>query len=403
MFANEEELSRAVDRLSIDAEPGAAHREALRREVLKAFERSGAEQYRPAPRKRGRWPWRSIMQHRSVQMAAACVAAACVIGLVVWWIPGGGAGIALADVQKRIQSAKTICYKLSSYRDGKPEGTAEVKYMPPGRMRSEWPGAVAIFDWEKGHILALMTEAKLAHFGAISDMENPYHQNWLEDLKKIAGSDSAQQVGEREISGRRAKGWRVAEDDTVITIWADVKTAAVLEAQFDVANTRMVMSDFRFDEELDESLFSLTPPKDYHLTPRVDMQTSDPSEQDILMLLRIWAMGNQDVFPDSLDAREFSKAADRVDWRRLGIKSKEEGADVSRAIGRAFFLLNTWGYEWSYVGKGVRLGEADKPVFWHRRKGSPNYRVIYGDLSVKKVAPEALPKPAETQPAPSEG
>ena len=47
---------------------------------------------------------------------------------------------------------------------------------------------------------------------------------------------------------------------------------------------------------------------------------------------------------------------------------------------------------WHYAGKGVKFGDANTPVFWYRPEGSKTYRVIYGDLSVKDVAPENLPK-----------
>ena len=45
-----------------------------------------------------------------------------------------------------------------------------------------------------------------------------------------------------------------------------------------------------------------------------------------------------------------------------------------------------------YAGAGVKLGDADKAIFWYRQKDAKTYRVIYGDLSVKDVAPEDLPK-----------
>jgi len=38
-----------------------------------------------------------------------------------------------------------------------------------------------------------------------------------------------------------------------------------------------------------------------------------------------------------------------------------------------------------------KYGDAEKPVFWYRPEGSQDYHVIYGDLSVKEVAPDDLP------------
>ena len=48
--------------------------------------------------------------------------------------------------------------------------------------------------------------------------------------------------------------------------------------------------------------------------------------------------------------------------------------------------------DWTYVGAGVKLGDADTAIFWYQPDGSPTYRVIYGDLHVEDVKPENLPK-----------
>jgi hypothetical protein len=45
-----------------------------------------------------------------------------------------------------------------------------------------------------------------------------------------------------------------------------------------------------------------------------------------------------------------------------------------------------------YAGNGVKLGDAETAIFWYLPEGSETYRVIYGDLSVKDVTPENLPK-----------
>lgn len=45
-----------------------------------------------------------------------------------------------------------------------------------------------------------------------------------------------------------------------------------------------------------------------------------------------------------------------------------------------------------YAGENVKHGDADTAIFWYQPSGSETYRVIYGDLSVKDVAPENLPQ-----------
>ncbi len=47
---------------------------------------------------------------------------------------------------------------------------------------------------------------------------------------------------------------------------------------------------------------------------------------------------------------------------------------------------------WFYAGKGVKLGDADRAIFWYRPQGSDAYRVVYGDLSIKVLSEENLPK-----------
>ncbi|MGA2256536.1 MAG: hypothetical protein ABSG53_17960, partial [Thermoguttaceae bacterium] len=49
-----------------------------------------------------------------------------------------------------------------------------------------------------------------------------------------------------------------------------------------------------------------------------------------------------------------------------------------------------------YLGKGVKLGDKDRIVCWYKLKNAKDpktYRVVYGNLSVKDVAPEDLPLP----------
>jgi len=50
-----------------------------------------------------------------------------------------------------------------------------------------------------------------------------------------------------------------------------------------------------------------------------------------------------------------------------------------------------------YLGKGVKLGDKGRIVCWYKLKGAnaKTRRVVYGDLSVKDVASEDLPLPAE--------
>jgi hypothetical protein len=57
-----------------------------------------------------------------------------------------------------------------------------------------------------------------------------------------------------------------------------------------------------------------------------------------------------------------------------------------------YFVRLPKGSEWQYVGEDVQLGDANTPVCWYRTPNSKTYRTIYGDLTVRDIAPEDLPE-----------
>lgn len=74
--------------------------------------------------------------------------------------------------------------------------------------------------------------------------------------------------------------------------------------------------------------------------------------------------------------------------------SEEQETELGMKLSRHLLFIRFFKGqgEWHYVGKDVKFGDAEKAIFWYQPKNSETYRVIYGDLSVKDVAPEDLPK-----------
>ena len=322
------------------------------------------------------------------RMAAGVVFLAGIVGVLIWLAVGGGmASVALADVRAGVDRARTVCFR-STFRQGdEPEMTAKVMFLRPGLMRQETPKAAFVIDWNTGEMISLFPEAKMAHAGTVTGMKNPFCRNWLADLKKIVGSDRAEDVGEKETDGRKLRGWRVRNADGTVTVWADAKTAELVQIEFlDIAGAdRMVWSDFEYDRQLDESLFSLEAPDGYGSTPRLTAKYSDLALKDVAGLLHIWALGNGGVFPDNLNPWEFHATAGKVtqaQWKEAG-KTYEALSykAVSDMIGRGFLFLNSKP-GCKYVGKGVRLGDAKTPVFRYAPNGAKKAQVIYGDLHV---------------------
>ena len=79
---------------------------------------------------------------------------------------------------------------------------------------------------------------------------------------------------------------------------------------------------------------------------------------------------------------------------QLKAMSKEEVTALNQELFEYILFITRFPGEgeWTYRGKGMRLGETETPIFWYRPKGSETYRVIYGDLHVENVYPEDLPE-----------
>ena len=327
---------------------------------------------------------RTFNVNRLSRVAAVALIAAGCLGACL--LIKDGAAIALADVHERITAAQTVCFRMS-FTQGKDEPESyNILFKRPNLMRMERPEVISVLDFKNGKTLALFPESKTAHSAYIQDWVG---DGWIADLERIVGSDRAVEIGERKIDGKAVKGWRITEVGEVTTVWADVKTAELVEVEIVQGEGRRLLTDMEYNRPLDDSLFSMEPPEGYNFHTVTKMDASEPSEADLIGLLRIWASGNGDVFPDDLKPWNFQKAASKVDWKNVAKGMTEK--QLSDMISRGFFKLNSWPRDWSYVGKGVRYGDATKPVFWYRSQGQKKYRVLFGDLSVQEMAKDQLP------------
>ena len=118
------------------------------------------------------------------------------------------------------------------------------------------------------------------------------------------------------------------------------------------------------------------------------------AEQDLVEALRQWAESIlEGVFPKDFSSQAFMDDMPKV--RKRIAKDKKEGKDEGPwQMMRGFMFYKNLKPEndWHYVGKDVKFGDGDAPVCWYRPTDSETYRVIYGDLSIKDVAPENLPE-----------
>ena len=155
------------------------------------------------------------------------------------------------------------------------------------------------------------------------------------------------------------------------------------------------MTEFEFNLPLDDALFSVEPPKGYKVRS-MDMDASPPGEEDLVRSLRLCAEANDGRFPDELNQLTAPKLIAGMMTSKPSPTEEEtqelmqQAAGIARGLQFAITQPIAEGFPAWYAGNGVQLGEADRPIFWYRPQDAANFRVIYGDLSVKETttAPE---------------
>ncbi len=387
--------------------------------------------------------WRRIMRSPVSRVAAAAIFVLAVGG-VAWWLHGGGATLAFADFVAPILDAKTVKYKLTTEMAGPPAVTVTSEVMVLGATRSrqemEMPGkskAIMIFDWGRGRSLTLEPASKKAIVLTLANLtkeqvsqQDPFAM-FRSILRDAQDKPTVQRepLGEKEIDGHRVVGFRFRSKGMVTSLWGDPNTGLPVRGEVTTAmygNMKATMSDFAFNVDMDESLFSVEPPAGYTVQ-NMNVDVSPAEEKDLIAAFREYSKLKGAAFPDSLDMQTTLQMVAKEVGKKLAIempaekpapgkekpdkqqmqKSMEAGmqktVDVQIRLQRGllFALLLPTDADAHYAGKGVSPGAADKPIFWYRPKDARKYRVIYADLSVRDAdAPPSVPN-AQPVPGPS--
>ena len=125
----------------------------------------------------------------------------------------------------------------------------------------------------------------------------------------------------------------------------------------------------------------------------MELDLTSFSEEDFVETLRLWAQLLLDgQFPERLRPEDLMEAPIDQQFGQLDL-SPEEHMELGTQLARGYVFLHVLahGVGYEYTGAGVQFGDASRAVFRYRPEGSQTYRVIYGDLSVRDVAPDDLP------------
>lgn len=263
-------------------------------------------------------------------------------------------------------------------------------------------GYVTVIDWAQNKGISIWPPRKQFIDFEASNYQHDPAQDPFVVIEKLRALPSQADVvlGEKKIDGRLLQGFLVTEGRVVNTIWVDPDTRelARVEMEFpDAPGMSVIMTDFQFNVQLDDSLFSLTPPEDY---TRLEVQAdvSKVTEQDLIIYLQLWSTWTKDgAFPPTFNLVELPKVAMEMEKQgKFGegeTSAQQRRADAMQTYRGIMFVAQLPAESnWRYAGENVKYGDADTPIFWYRPKGSETYRVIYGDLSVKEVAADNLPR-----------
>ncbi len=345
----------------------------------------------------------SIMKHPIIKLAAA---AAIIIVIIVGvsHFGGNGANLVYAGVVEQLASARTMTYSILTQTpvESMPTLRLEMAFKEPGCVRTiTADGYINIIDWSQNRGISIWPpERQYIDFEASNLQHDPEKNSFMVVEKLRTLPYRADEVlGEKEIDGRVLQGFRVTKADMINTVWIDPVTEQLVRVEIKYPNApgmNTIMTDFQFNVELDDSLFSLTPPADF-TRMEVQADASTITEQDLIEYLRMWSTWTKDAtFPPTFNPLELPKiTAEMIKQGEFGedrTQEQEHSAEAMRMYRGIMFVTQLPAESnWRYAGENVQFGDAATPIFWYRPIGSGTYRVIYGDLHVEEVAPENLP------------
>jgi hypothetical protein len=330
-------------------------------------------------------------------------AAAVLILCMVWISQSYSPALAAEDVVAHIMKARTAQWDMIV----KNEGSADVNirvYLDPGHTRQEFEtGMVVILDWNKGRGVGLFADDKLAITMPVAKMSDSamkydHFERMRKELREaMADPDNkVEELGEQQIDGRTLVGFRFESQSLPITIWADPETAFPVRIETEVSKkSQVVMMNYKFNVDLDSSLFSFDIPDGYHVIDE-NSPMSFGGEQGLIQSLRMYAESSNGEFPDRLDqdgineanSRYSSYVVQRDEAAQVQRSPEEQAQDGLRVIkGSTFATALATDEKWDahYAGAGVKLGDTGRPIFWYKPADSEKYRVIYADLSAGEV------------------
>ena len=362
--------------------------EARQQRVLQVINQSGqTKQIKTIP------IWVKIMKNRVIKLT---VAAVIIIAAIILLNPFGGS-VTWAQVIEPILNARTIiCDMIIGDDENNPSMHLIIVGSRMRRTMSNQPDMTHVIDVDSSKVLVLFEQGKTASYVDIGGQLGKRYQNYVEFLREVITNlkDNYRELGEQVIDGQKTIVFEASGPNESVKIWASPITAIPVRIELTLGQMFLILKNFEFDVPIDESLMSMEIPAGYTYKES-EIDFSNINEQDFIESLRVWAEVMYDgTLPENIGSENAMKALpvlrEKLDQANL---SDEQATEMGLSFVKGTLFHQTLESQgnWRYVGRGVKLGDANTAVFWYQPEGSQTYRVIYGDLSVQDIAPENLP------------
>jgi outer membrane lipoprotein-sorting protein len=396
LHEQESEFSRLLHELPFDDLPRPEHAELLRQQALARFDQAGSAHTAEQRWKHAFSYWRETMRRPIPRLIVG--AAACLAILATWLMFPGPQSTARAFDRfvDAVVTAKTARFQMTVAVEGQQEQSFKAWYLAPAKYRQELGKIINVTDLSAGKIVTLMPDEKKAMIMKFTGMpKDQATDNYFERLRVLLASSrdaknqQVEQLGEKEVDGKRAQGFRLDSPTGQVILWGDVKTSLPvrIESTFKgIPQTKVTMSEFEVNIPLEESLFDLTPPAGF-ASQTLEVDASKPVEKDLVQAFRVCSDLSGGEFPETLDTAGVNKLIMKFAMSQGKDFSDDKVQQLMKdalQIGRGF-QFPMWlprAADAHYAGKNAKRSEKARPLFWYKPEGTQQYRVLDSDLTL---------------------
>jgi outer membrane lipoprotein-sorting protein len=365
--------------------------------------------------------WQSTSKFNRIARVAVAATIFVALGFLASWITSGrSSNISFAAVVAVVEHLRSATFDMNVVMKGDSNVTMKAKgsFLAPSGQRIEGASKalrhgdmVLIADYDAAKCIVLMPKQKMAivvDSEKIKEQINNPMTCMFETMRcfvregRSRSGQSVATIGKKEIDGKTAVGFVAQSSMGEMVLWADPETARPVRIELDMPamKTHGVLSNFEYDVDLDPSLFSLEPPQGYLVQT---MNVASPLEKGLIETLRAVAQQRNGDFPAKLgmnrEVMDALQAIAKPDIGKIATTPDKRSPDAVMATlpleqkhmqGILFYLSLKPENDAHYTGRGVKLGTSDRAIFWYKPAGTQNYRVIFGDLTVKEMSPNEV-------------